>query len=240
MIRTDALFMKDLRNACRRFGVWCLILPFLVVFACAPKVADESINPDAYSEPVRVACVGDSLTHCEDCWPVHLRKQLDSRWDIGNFGVGGATVFKRSVVPYITEKLPEVAAYQPDVVVVFLGTNDSRLRYWYYKEEFEQNYHELINTVKAMPSKPRIWICLPPPTFPGQWGIDDGRLREMQPVIRRVARRHGIPVIDLYKPLAGRPERFPDQVHPDAIASSEFAGIIYRALVGSDPKSPAL
>jgi len=228
------------RSACRPWLQRLLLLLVGAVVGCSPAVTESPIDPTAYTGPIRLACVGDSLTFCDDCWPVHLRKQLDTRWDVGNFGVGGATVFKRSVVPYITDKLPEVVAYHPDVVVIFLGTNDSRLRYWYYKEEFEQNYHELINTVKAMPSKPRIWICLPPPTFPGQWGIDDGRLREMQPVIRRVARRHGIPVIDLYQPFVGRSERFPDQVHPDAIASSEFADIIYRALVGSDPKIPTL
>jgi len=216
-----------------RMLLWGMLAGLALASACAPKVDDEPVDPAVYGRPVRWACVGDSITFCDDCWPVHLRKALDGRWDIGNFSAGGATVFASGDVPFIKLKLPEVVAFEPDVVVIFLGTNDSKPRHWYYKKEFEQDYHTLIETLKASPGHPRIWICLPPPAFPGQWGIDDGRIREMQPVIRRVARQHAIPVIDLYTPFAGRSERFPDQIHPDQQASREIADIIHQAVVGT-------
>ncbi len=130
--------------------------------------------------------------------------------------------------------MPEVLAFQPDVVILFLGTNDSKPRHWYYKKEFERDYRQMIAKLKALDSHPRIWICLPPPAFPGQWGIDDGRIREMLPVIRRVARREGVPVIDLYSPCTEHSEWFPDQIHPNEEGSAAMAGYIYQALTGKD------
>ncbi|MGD9612456.1 MAG: GDSL-type esterase/lipase family protein [Kiritimatiellia bacterium] len=213
---------------------WAWLLPLAAAWptACAPAVRDEPVDVAAYPQRVRLACVGDSLTGCPDSWPVHLEGALDARWEIRNFGLGGATVLSFGDTPYLTLKLPEVLAYQPDVVVILLGTNDSKMRHWYYRKEFERDYRRLVADVQALPSRPRIWICLPPPAFPGQWGVDAGRLREMVPVIRRVARRQGVPVIDLHAALLGHPEYFPDQIHPDVRGSIEIARHVYRALTG--------
>ncbi len=213
---------------------WAWWLPLVAAWptACAPAVRDEPVDVAAYPGQVRLACVGDSLTGCPDSWPVHLAGALDSRWEIRTFGLGGATVLSFGDTPYATLKLPEVLAYRPDVVVVLLGTNDSKMRHWYYRKEFERDYRQIIADLQALPSRPRIWICLPPPAFPGQWGIDAGRLREMVPVIRRVARRQGVPVIDLHAALLGHPEYFPDQIHPDVRGSMEIARHVYRALTG--------
>lgn len=206
--------------------------------ACAPAVRNAPVAVDDYGRPVRLACVGDSLTANEGCWPEHLRRMLGERWDVLAFGLGGSTILSFGDFPYIKLKLPDVLACQPDVVVILLGTNDSKPRHWYYRKEVERDYHHLLAQLEGMASRPRIWICLPPPAFPGQWGIDEGRLSEMRPVIRRVARKHGIPVIDLYEPLVDRADWFPDQIHPDPRASREIARRIYMALTGNTPALP--
>ena len=210
------------------------LMPLVMAWplACAPAVRDEPVDVAAYPATIRLACVGDSLTGCPGTWPVHLAKALDARWEIRPFGLGGATVLSFGDTPYATLKLPEVLAYQPDVVVILLGTNDSKMRHWYYRKEFERDYRKMVADSQALPSRPRIWICLPPPAFPGQWGIDAGRIREMLPVIRRVARRQGVPVIDLHAALQDHPEFFPDQIHPDVRGSIEIARHVYRALTG--------
>ena len=200
--------------------------------ACACRVHNQPIDPRTFDRPVRVACVGDSLTAGRESWPAHLDAHLGDRWEIRNFGLGESTVLQVGDTPYLTLKLPEVLAYQPDAVVVLLGTNDSKPRHWYYWKDFVKDYRRLLRELEALPSRPRIWVCLPPPAFPGQWGIHEERLQEMRPLIRRVARRHGVPVIDLQAPFADRPERFPDQIHPDPEASREIADIIRQAVVG--------
>lgn len=160
---------------------------------------------------------------------------LGPRWEVRNFGLGGGTLLSFGDYPYLSLKLPDVLAYAPDVVVVLLGTNDSKPRHWYYQKEVERDYRQLLGALQGVEPAPRIWVCLPPPAFPGQWGIDDQRLREMQPRIRRVAQKMRVPLIDLYTPFVGRPERFPDQIHPDEKASQEIAQHIYRALTGTEP-----
>lgn len=205
----------------------------LILTACAPAVRDAPVDVESYGRPVRLACVGDSLTANEGSWPEHIDRMLDERWEVRNFGCGGATALSFGDHPYATLMLPKVMAYQPDVVVVLLGTNDSKPRHWYYKKEFERDYGQLLSDLEGLPTRPRIWICLPPPAFPGQWGIDEGRLSELRPVLRRIARRHGIPVIDLQAPFVDRSEWFPDQIHPDARASAEMARRICRALTGA-------
>ena len=213
---------------------WMRWVPLVlaVPMACAPVVCDDPVDPAAYPRKIRLACVGDSLTGCPDAWPVHLESPLGPQWEIRNFGLGGATALSFGDYPYATLKLPEVLAYQPDVVVILLGTNDSKPRHWYYRKEFERDYRKLVADLQALPARPRIWLCLPPPAFPGQWGIDAGRIREMLPVIRRVARRQGVPVIDLHAALLDHPEYFPDQIHPDVRGSRVIARHVYRALTG--------
>lgn len=206
----------------------------LVLAACAPAVPDAPVDVGAYPGIIRLACVGDSLTANEDGWPVHLDRMLDARWDVRNFGQGGATALATGDHPYATLKLAEVLAYQPDVVVILLGTNDSKPRHWHYQKEFERDYGQMIEDLRALPSRPRIWVCLPPPAFPGQWGIDEDRIQEMLPVLRRMAQRRGVPVIDLHSPLMDWGDHFPDQVHPDARASAEMARHIHRALIGRE------
>lgn len=202
-----------------------------ILAGCAPQVEERPLQPRAYGRPVRLACVGDSITACADCWPAHLAQWLGPEWQVGCFGQGGGTVLEAGDYPYAKLKLPEVLAFAPDAVVVVLGTNDSKPRH-YYRRAFMRDYRRMLEQLAGLPHPPRVWIGLPPPCFPGQWGIDETRLRDMLPAIRKVARRQGVPVLDLHQPLQAHADWFPDQVHPDARASREMARIIYTALTG--------
>lgn len=223
------------RNQAIQTWFWLLwVGSCLFAASCAPSINNAPIEVDAYAGQIRLACVGDSLTGSPGCWPEPVARLLGPRWEVQNFGLGGGTILSFGDYPYLSLTLPDVLAYAPDVVVVLLGTNDSKPRHWYYQKEVARDYRQLLAELKGLESSPRIWGCLPPPAFPGQWGIDDQRLREMQPLIRRVARKMGVPLIDLYTPFVGRPERFPDQIHPDEEASQEIAWYIYHALTGKD------
>jgi hypothetical protein len=54
------------------------------------------------SKPIRVACVGDSLTSWTE-YPNDLWMLLGSNYSEGNFGVGGATITVNSGKPYVKE-----------------------------------------------------------------------------------------------------------------------------------------
>lgn len=223
----------------RQLEGWSLGGRLLLLFAwvctlsaCAPRADVRPVRPDAFGRPVRLACLGDSITACADCWPAHLSRWLGESWQVKNFGLGGATILETGDHPYAGLKLPEVLAFEPDVVVIVLGTNDSKPRHWYYRKEFARDYRRLLKRLATLPGPPRVWVALPPPCFPGQWGIDESRLQDLWPAIRGAARRHGVPVLDLHQPLLAHPDWFPDQVHPNEQASREMARLIYQSLTG--------
>ena len=55
------------------------------------------------------------------------------------------------------------------------------------------------------------------------------------PIIQQVAAEKGLPVIDLHTALSGKPELFPDGVHPNAAGAKLMARAVYAALVGEEP-----
>ena len=63
------------------------------------------------SEPVRVACVGDSITYghgikdrLHDAYPGVLSSMLGEKYDVRNFGVSGTTTMMGTDMPYMNEQ----------------------------------------------------------------------------------------------------------------------------------------
>jgi lysophospholipase L1-like esterase len=79
-----------------------------------------------------------------------------------------------------------------------------------------------------------VYLCLPPPCFPGRWGINDKTIhREIVPLVRQIARESGARVIDLNGALAGQAGLFPDTVHPNNDGAKIIAATIYHSLTGN-------
>lgn len=69
------------------------ILNALCVFAAVASLAAtaEPINPASFSDPVRIACVGDSITQGSGTkgnpYPKQLQELLGDEWKVGNFRI---------------------------------------------------------------------------------------------------------------------------------------------------------
>ena len=195
----------------------------------------------------RVACIGDSITYGHGLrdesgdysYPAVLARLLGPDWLVRNFGVSGTTLLQRGDNPYTrTEAYTAALVFRPDVVVIKLGTNDSKQPRenapaapdnWRHKADYPANYRALISAFRTTNPSVTIFTCLPVPAFPGDWGIDDTVLREeVAPLVRAVAADTGARVIDLYSALAKRPEVFPDGVHPDATGAALIADTVHR------------
>ena len=50
---------------------------------------------------------------------------------------------------------------KPDIVLIKLGTNDTKPQNWKYKDEFMADYQHLIDSYKALNSHPRIILLTP-------------------------------------------------------------------------------
>ena len=88
--------------------------------------------------PTRIACVGDSITWGTFVWnrkrnsyPAQLQAMLGERFIVRNFGVMGHTLQSAGDYPYrISKAFKSSSAFEPDVVLLMLGTNDSKPPNW--------------------------------------------------------------------------------------------------------------
>lgn len=216
----------------------------LTLTGCSGLNRGKPVAVKSYSETIRVACIGDSITFGSgienrrtDSYPAQLGRMLGLEWQVQNFGVSGATLLKNGDTPYWDQKALEYALdYKPHVVIIKLGTNDTKPQNWKHADQFISDYTKLIQTFAELPTKPRIWICYPVPAFEERWGIRQEIIKgELIPLIDKVARQTDTPVINLYKALDRRPELFPDAIHPDAEGAGLIAAEVYSTLTGKRP-----
>lgn len=206
-------------------------------------VIDDEGQPSSEApqaqEAIRVACVGDSITYGsriknrkQNSYPAQLGALLGSDWEVRNFGVSSTTMLRQGNHPYWAQQAYKNAlAFQPNVVVIKLGTNDTKPTNWVHKAAFETDCVDLIRSFQTLDSKPRVWICRPVPAFPERWGISDAVITgEVIPLIDEAAAQTGVPVIDLHAALNGKAELFPDKIHPNAEGAGVMAENIYTAL----------
>lgn len=196
-------------------------------------------NALAAGGPTRVACVGDSITvgvASREPYPKQLQALLGPQWQVENFGTSGRTLLKKGDHPYWREHTFIAAhAFQPNVVIIMLGTNDTKPQNWVHHDEFAADYKELVETFKSLPSHPRIFLCRPCPVFNGgKWGINEPDIQLEIPLIDQVAKEEGAGIIDMHAALDGHPEVSPrDGVHPDADGDALMARAAAAALTAA-------
>ncbi|WP_228692077.1 GDSL-type esterase/lipase family protein [Lunatimonas sp.] len=185
-------------------------------------------------EPIRVACVGNSITQGPgrdniNSFPLMMQKLLGDAYEVKNFGVSGSTLLKKGDLPYWDQpQYKEALDFKPDILVIKLGTNDSKPQNWAFKEEFLADYQDMLSVFTAvMPEGGKIYVCLPVPVFEDNWGITESVIvKEMTPQIKKAARAAKASIIDLHKPFTKKKGLFPDGVHPNAEGNAQMAEII--------------
>jgi acyl-CoA thioesterase I len=244
-----------------------LILSLVAAFALFKSVcnagevaAQDGAVAATAAPPVRVACVGDSITYgyglkdrAHDSYPAWLGRWLGGDYDVRNFGVNGATLLHKGDIPYFKQKAYAGAlAFKPNIVVVMLGTNDSKHRgpgsldaekainNWQYKADYVPDYKELIAAFRRANPSVTIYVCLPTRCFPGRWGINNKTIHdEIIPMVRKVAKAEHTKIIDLYHSLPNKKYLLPDTVHPNSAGAKLVAAAVYRALTGKAPPTAA-
>jgi acyl-CoA thioesterase-1 len=182
------------------------------------------------ASPVRVACVGDSITSDTQYLNV-LSTMLGTNYSVGNFGVGRTTVSLQFDKPYMRQPaFREARMFNPDIVVIMLGTNDAYLGQQ-QRDNFTGDYKALIVPFQSLPSNPKIYIVVPPPVFNNTLGLPAAVLdNDVIPKVNQTANDLGLPTIDTYTPLLDNPEAFQDGVHPNLEGAQVIASEIYNAI----------
>lgn len=188
--------------------------------------------------PIKVAFVGNSITEGPgrdnpESFPLQVGRLLGDAYEVKNFGVSGRTLLKKGDFPYWNEpQFEEVNAYRPDVVLIKLGTNDSKPQNWAHKGEFVQDYLDLIAEFRDhMPKDGKVYVILPVPVTRVNFGITpDVMNNEQRLMLFEIIQKSGAEVIDLYTPLQDKPELLPDGVHPNKEGLNIMAGVITRRI----------
>lgn len=191
------------------------------------------------AEPIKVACVGDSITQgvgakSGQSYPAQLQALLGDGYQVGNFGVSGRTLLKKGDFPYWNEKKYQAAlAMEPAIVIIMLGTNDTKPQNWQHEAEFAADYRELVKSFQSVKSKPKVFVCRPVPVpGKGNYGINEENVQKEIPRVDALARELGCGVIDMHAALDKFPEMLPDRVHPNTAGAGEMAKAAAQAILG--------
>ncbi|NNG11355.1 MAG: SGNH/GDSL hydrolase family protein, partial [Arenibacter sp.] len=195
------------------------------------------------TKKIKVACIGNSITfgygikdRLKNAYPEQLARMLGEEYEVKNFGISGRTLLSKGNMPYIeTQAYKNALAYNPDIVIIKLGTNDSKDFNWVYKDDFEADYLKLLESFQKLDSKPSIYPCLAVPVYKkGRKISAEVVTNEVNPRIREIAKEQGLKLIDLYTPMLGKGKMFPDAIHPNGEGAGEIAKIIYENLTGKE------
>jgi len=193
--------------------------------------------PDA----VRVACIGDSITdgHGIDLrdvngYPAQMQRLLGNGYNVRNFGISARTLMNSGDLPYMNEGLwHDALAFQPDIVVIMLGTNDSKEYNWVHKKEFEGDLKKMLSALKALPTRPKIYLCKPVPAIKDTWTISESIITgEIVPLLEKAVKKEKLEgIIDLHAALEGHPEMMQDDgIHPNAAGVRKMAETVAKVI----------
>src|SRR3954471_17052480 len=153
----------------------------LFVIAVVAALTSSAFAADRAAK-TKVACVGDSITFGAGIkdraktYPADLQNLLGDQYDVKNFGVSGATLLKKGDKPYDKEKAYKASLdFKPDVVVIKLGTNDSKPQNWdKHKDDFAVDYKAMIDAFRQANPQVKVYCAFPVPVYPpGAFKIRD-------------------------------------------------------------------
>ncbi len=217
-------------------ALFCLTTLQLPAAAKRKKVA---------AEPVRVACVGNSITYGTGIadrehfsYPVQLQQMLGNGYVVGNFGKPGATLLYKGHRPYVEQpEFKEALRFKGDIAVIHLGINDTDPRNWpNYRDELVKDYLSIMDSLRAANPKVRFILARMTPIADRHPRFQSGTKQwhdEIQTAIETVARVSGAELIDFHEPLYPYPNLLPDAIHPNPEGAGILAKTVYGGITGN-------
>lgn len=178
----------------------------------------------------QVSCVGDSNTEIK--YPTFLQEKLGEKYQVKNFGKGGATLIDGTHHPYFKkDQYKKSLKFTPDIVVIMFGTNDANVWWCLSKkrktdfvgtpqEEFKSQYIKLINSYKNLNKGAAIYITTPLPIYEHE-KCKDPKIKERReqlhkwviPIIKEVAKEQNVKLIDINNLMKNSYKYTVDGVH---------------------------
>jgi acyl-CoA thioesterase I len=208
-----------------------LTIGIAILILLASFAAYFNVTSNAAAKPIRVACVGDSITEGSG-YPFKLHQLLGPDYTVGNFGVSGSTVSLNSKKPYMNEsKFQEAINFNPEIVIIMLGTNDANLDVTPNDYNFEADYRQLITSFQNNTDDLQIFVLRAPPIFDNNANYNKTYLSStVIPHIDNLTTQMNLPKVDIYSVL-NQSEYFMDGVHPNSEGATLIAESVYDTMI---------
>ena len=132
----------------------------------------------------------------------------------------------------------EAQTFSPDIAIIKLGTNDSKNINWdTYAKEFSRDYQQMIDALRALPSKPRILLCTPIASMKTavseKWLIRDSIVTEaIIPAIQKIAKKNKLQLLDLHPVVnMDKKDMQADGIHPTSQGAKKIAEKVKEAIL---------
>lgn len=195
------------------------------------------VGIECYAQKIKVACVGNSITYGayvinreKNNYPAQLQAYLGDKYEVKNFGVSATTALYKGLYPYVdTEKYRESLEYNPNIVIIKLGTNDANERNDAYRSTFPKDYRRLVDEYLNLPSHPQVILLTPVHCFLPS-NQDEVIKAEIIPVIEQTAYERNLDIVNLHNLFGDEWIEFlmPDKLHPSNIGAGMLAQKIYQ------------
>ena len=165
---------------------------------------------------------------------------------VAEAGRSGRTLLKKGDQPIWNEQAwRDAVAFKADVVIIKLGTNDSKPENWQHADEFEADLRAMIDQLNPKvpvlnkkgkmqrSAKPRIILCTPIPAYKPSWNISDSVIvNQIIPIINKVAQDEHLEVIDLHSIFnnADGKAMQADGIHPTEAGDSQIARAVFEVV----------
>ncbi len=215
----------------KKIKLLAIVLAVIIVLSVVALTTNSVEEEKAPELPIKIACIGDSITNISG-YPDDLWMLLGANYTLGEFGVSAATASLHSYTAYARDPEFEAAKnFQPKIVIIMLGTNDAIEEFQTYRPDYASDYKQIVTAFQALPSKPQIWLVLPPPIHPNGYNVTEASLtKNVIPAIKQIANEANLPIIDVYTALQNHPEAFIDGIHPNSRGAQMIAQTIYNAI----------
>lgn len=207
-----------------------------------PVWADTAADAANPADPIRVACIGDSITQGigstnlrDNTYPAHLQQFLGTKnYLVGNFGSSARTAIKDAgndvYVPFWEDgNFQKSKDFAPNVVIMMLGTNDVMCTTWDVNAYY-WGVRGLIEEYQALDSKPTIYVCTPMSAFDT---AHPAKLAEGIPYLKQAVADTGVNLVEVNDLTADWFDKNylnggDDCVHPNDAGYLAFAQLLYR------------
>lgn len=200
---------------------------------------------------IKVACVGNSITYGagisnreKNAYPAQLQYYLGDGYEVRNFGSNGATAQSDGDYPYVhTRAYGKSKDFLPDIVLIKLGTNDTKPQNWKNKKHFMDEYQTLIDTYRSLDSHPQVILLTPVRCFLTERNTISPRIieEEIRPAVEQLAYDNGLGIINLNNLFGNQWDQaiMPDRLHPSSIGAGAIARKIGDYLLNAAQCKPA-